>query len=270
MQVKDILRTNCLAVSEEDTLSSIFGKFGRGKHTEAVVVDSKDHFKGMLDKRTLIRSRIDYSTTKVRKFIAKTAVLTEEMPLNKAASLMFASDFHVLPVVDENKKVIGIAGARDLLSEVIDELDGTASEVGSMKLITMKDSDSVASAISLMHQKRMGHIPLVDEQGRLTGIASLIDIFRFHTASQQGSNPGRGAKHGRTSKSGQDAGDRPSYDALPIQNIMSRSVVTASPSATLKQIVKLLKASEVSDIVLVEDDKPVGIITSKDLLREVK
>jgi CBS domain-containing protein len=269
MQVKDILRTNYLAVTQDDTLSSVFGQFGRGKHTEAVVIDDKKTLVGMLDKRSLIRSRIDLSSTKVRKFVAKTATLTEDMELERAAELMFDSDFHVLPVIDQNRKLLGIAGARDVLEALQDKLTQRASELGTMKLMTLKDSDPIGKAIALLYQKKIDHIPLVDETGKLAGITSLVDIFRFHMASPQGSNPGRGGKHGRTSKSGQDSGERSSYDSMPLQNIMTRAVVTASPDTKGMQIVKLLKEGQVSDIVLVKDDVPVGIVTSKDLLREV-
>lgn len=271
MQVKDILRKNYLAAAPDDVLSSVFGKLGRGKHTEAVIIDAKGLFVGMLNKRALIRSRIDASETKVKGFVAKTSTLTEEMTLERAAALMFASDFHVLPVVDKNKKVIGIAGARDLLSEVQDSFTQSAQDLGTMKLITLNDSDPVAKAVGLFHKTGIDHIPLVDKQGRLTGIASFIDLVaKFHLSGARGAVSGRRGKHGRTaSTSGQDSGDRPTYDTLPLQNVMTRLVVTASPNAKVTQIIKLLKDNEISDVVLVEDEKPVGIITSKDLLREV-
>ncbi|HSU72412.1 MAG TPA: CBS domain-containing protein [Candidatus Binatia bacterium] len=270
MQVKDILRTNYLSAKPDDTLASVFGKLGRGKHTEAVIVDGKGIFIGMLNKRALIRSRIDASETKVKGFVAKTATLTEDMVLEQAARLMHAADFHVLPVVDKNKHVLGIAGARDLLDAVQGTFTQSARELGTMKLITLQDSDPVSKAVGLFHKTGIDHIPLVDEQGRLTGIASFVDLVaRFHLSGARGAVSGRKGKHGRTSASGQDSGDRPNYDSLPLQNVMTRLVVTASPNAKVQQIIKLLRDNEISDIVLVEDERPVGIITSKDLLREV-
>jgi len=202
MQVKDILRKNYLAVSTNDVLSGVFGKLGRGKHTEAVIMDDKGRFVGMLDKRALIRSRIEAEQTKVQRFVAKTATLTEDMPLEKAAHLMHSSDFHVLPVLDKNKKVIGIAGARDVLDELQDSLKNyTASEIGTMKLIKLNDSEPVAKAVTLFHRTGIDHIPLVDDAGKLSGIVSFVDLVaKFHVGSAKGAMTGRNRKHGRTSE----------------------------------------------------------------------
>jgi CBS domain-containing protein len=271
MQVKDVLRINYLAISPNDTLSSVFGKLEKGKHTEAVALDDQGRYAGMLWKRALIRGRIDPAATKAKNFITKPATLTAEMPLEEAARLLHESDFHVLAVLDKGKRVLGICGARDVLDNLQHLLgDAKASEVGTMKLITLRDTDPLAKAVAVLHHDKIDHIPLIDGSGRLTGVASVFDIaIRFHLGTPQGSVSGRHGKHGRTSHSGQDSGERPNYDALPLQNVMSRILITASPKTRATDIVKLLLENELSDVILVEGDRPVGIVTTKDLLHEV-
>ncbi|MBI4144651.1 CBS domain-containing protein [Candidatus Woesearchaeota archaeon] len=269
MQVKDILRLNYLAVSPDDTLSFVFGKLGRGKHTEAVVLDNKGYYAGMVWKRALIRSRVDPAETKVRKFVGKPAALALDMTLERAAMLMHNSDFHVLPVLDK-KVLLGIVGARDVLDELSGKLKGMkADEVGTMKLNVLTEDDSIGKAVSLFSDKRIDHAPVVDKAGKLVGVVSVVDLLTKYLISARGALSGRHGKHGRTSKSGQDPGERPSFELLPVGNIMERIVVTASPKTSASEIIRLIHDNGISAVVLVSDNEPVGIVTTKDLLYEV-
>ncbi len=269
MNVQDILRTNQLEISATDTLSSVFGKLSKG-HTEALVVDEKGHYVGMLSKRMLLKSRIDASITKAKNYVMKTATLTNTTTLERAAELLNASDTHVLPVLN-GEKVIGICGARDVLASLQSNF-GTrkAIELGSTKLVVLQEGDAIVKALALLREKHIDRIPVVDKNGKLSGIISVIDILlRYGSGTPHGAVSGRNAKQGKTSHSGGDAGDRPDYTQLPVSNIMTKIVTTCSPNAKAADVIKLLNDQGISSVILVQQDLPVGIVTTKDLLREV-
>ncbi len=268
MNVKDILRTNHLEVSDNDTIVSVIGKLSKG-HTEAVVVDAKGKYVGMLWKRKLIRSRIT-PEEKVKNFLMKSASLTYTSSVEDAAKKLQAADAHVLPVVEDGK-VIGICGARDILSALQTKLAGmTAADCGSMSLTVLNEDDPIAKAVTLFHDEHIHRIPVVDKNGKLAGIVSLIDLLiRYASGSAKGAVSGRHGKHGRTSHSGFDSGEKPSFPQLPVGNIMTKLVTTCSPNAKAADVVKLLNDQGISSVVLVQNDSPVGIVTTKDLLREV-
>jgi CBS domain-containing protein len=46
---------------------------------------------------------------------------------------------------------------------------------------------------------------------------------------------------------------------------MTESVVTAAPDATVREIAELMRERNVGSVVLVEDGKPVGFLTDRDL-----
>ncbi|MBI4150712.1 CBS domain-containing protein [Candidatus Woesearchaeota archaeon] len=268
MNVKDILRTNHLEVSQDDTIVSVIGKLSKG-HTEAVVVDAKGKYVGMLWKRKLIRSRIT-PEEKVKNFLLKSASLTYTSTIEDAAKKLHSADCHVLPVV-ENGKVLGICGARDVLQALQTKLAGcTAIDCGSMSLTVLKEDDAIAKAVTLFHDEHIHRIPVVDKNGKMVGIVSLIDLLvRYASGSARGAVSGRQGKHGRTSHSGIDAGDKPSFPQLPVSNIMTKLVATCSPNAKASDVIKLLNDQGISSVILVQNDLPVGIVTTKDLLREV-
>jgi CBS domain-containing protein len=223
----------------------------------------------MLWKRKLIRSRIT-PEEKVKHFLMKSASLTYTSSVEDAAKKLHAADAHVLPVVEKGK-VLGICGARDVLTALQAKLAGkSAADCGSMSLTVLKEDDAIAKAVTLFHDEHIHRIPVVDKNGKLMGIVSLVDLLlRYAAGSAKGAVSGRASKHGRTSHSGTDGGEKPSFPQLPVSNIMTKLVATCSPNAKAADVVKLLNDQGISSVVLVQNDSPVGIVTTKDLLREV-
>jgi CBS domain-containing protein len=54
-----------------------------------------------------------------------------------------------------------------------------------------------------------------------------------------------------------------------IREVMTESVVTAEPQRTVREIAELMRERNVGSVVLVEDDKPVGFVTDRDLTLSV-
>lgn len=53
------------------------------------------------------------------------------------------------------------------------------------------------------------------------------------------------------------------------QGLEEKSIVTASPDSTIQEIAQLLARQNVGCVVIVEDEKPVGIITDRDIVVSV-
>lgn len=267
MQVSDILRTNYLSVNQNDPLSKVFGKLG-ADHKEAVVVDDKGNYVGMLQKRALIKSHVDVTAVKVKTIANKPATLTLDTSVERAGALMHTADCHVLPVLD-GKKVLGIAGARDVLETVKAKLGSAkVNDLCTKTVHTLLDTDAIAKALPLFREQKLDHLPIVDKNENLVGIVSVMDLITRFLGQAQGSPSGRKGKHGRSSKSGQDSGEKTSFTALPLMDIMTKLVATISPNAKATDAITLMRQREISSIIVVQNDKPVGILTSKDLLRE--
>ncbi len=52
---------------------------------------------------------------------------------------------------------------------------------------------------------------------------------------------------------------------MKLSNIFTKKVITAGPEATLASIARLMREHNVGDVVVVEDERPIGIITDRDL-----
>jgi hypothetical protein len=53
---------------------------------------------------------------------------------------------------------------------------------------------------------------------------------------------------------------------IPISTIMNTAPVTVESSVTLNEIVKLMQEKKTDGVIVVEDSRPVGVVTEKDLL----
>lgn len=111
-----------------------------------------------------------------------------------ALSLMMGGGIRHLPVVDREGHVIGIMSDRDIRTTIGDPmslLSGPRAydEVLATPVARMMTVEPVVvprnAAIEVVAQRLMVHrlsaVPVVDEQGRLVGIVSYIDLLRHFT-----------------------------------------------------------------------------------------
>jgi CBS domain-containing protein len=57
--------------------------------------------------------------------------------------------------------------------------------------------------------------------------------------------------------------------AILVRDIMSRAVKTVRPSSTVKEAVEKMNKFGIGSVVVVDGDRPLGIITERDILRRV-
>ena len=86
-----------------------------------------------------------------------------------------------LPVV-EDRKVVGIVSERDLIYCLRDHgaevLDWPVSRVMTSPAITVEPSTPVLSALAMMTQRRIRHLPVL-AGGELAGIVSIGDLVKY-------------------------------------------------------------------------------------------
>jgi len=111
---------------------------------------------------------------------------------NAAAQIMWEHDCGVVPVVDANKRVVGVVTDRDLCMAVHFQnrplTDIPIAGVMAQQVCTCLAEDDVIEAERLMAEKQIHRLPVVtDDDGSLIGILSLADVARQtrNTTSRQ-------------------------------------------------------------------------------------
>jgi CBS domain-containing protein len=102
--------------------------------------------------------------------------------VHDALGLMFAHNIGVLPIVDERRRVVGIATDRDLARAVY--LAGRSparipmAEAMTTPAYTIGQHAPIRLAVSALRAHHIRRLPVVDDEERLVGLLSLDDLAR--------------------------------------------------------------------------------------------
>jgi CBS domain-containing protein len=115
-----------------------------------------------------------------------------EDSLAAAASVMWRKDCGVVPVVDDEGRIVGVLTDRDICMALATRPQ-TASEVSvegvmSREVRSCKATDEIRDALEIMRSGQLRRLPVLDGEGRLAGILSVSDIV-LH------SDRGKGKRH---------------------------------------------------------------------------
>jgi CBS domain-containing protein len=86
-------------------------------------------------------------------------------------------------VSPDGREVSGIVTERDVVRRLVDGTDfltGPVSEIMTADVQTCTAQDSVQSLMTIMTERRIRHLPVVDDHGRMTGIVSIGDAVKSH------------------------------------------------------------------------------------------
>ncbi|MGD2182859.1 CBS domain-containing protein [Lusitaniella coriacea] len=155
-------------------------------------------------------------------------------------------------LVMQDAKLLGIFTERDIVRlTAIDEPLETLkiSEVMAQPVVTITEDNfkDIFAALFLFRRYRIRHLPLTNNSGQLTGVVSPESI-------RQVLRPANLLKMRR------------------VADVMSKTVIRASPETSVLTIAQLMAAQRVSCVAIVEEDedgylRPVGIITERDIVQ---
>lgn len=110
------------------------------------------------------------------------ASVRPEQTLAAAAQLMWDYDCGAVPVVDANRKVLGMITDRDVCMATWSRSHSPTrifvAEVMSRDVAICRPQDTIARAESIMRANKVRRLPVVDSYEQLIGIISLADIAR--------------------------------------------------------------------------------------------
>jgi IMP dehydrogenase len=103
--------------------------------------------------------------------------LSKDAFLSDAKLLMAEYKIGGIPVVDANKKLIGIVTNRDLRFEH-DDKKSVADLMTSKSLVTAKENTTMDEAELILQENKIEKLPVIDEKGILIGLITYRDISK--------------------------------------------------------------------------------------------
>jgi len=90
-------------------------------------------------------------------------------------------------LVLEGEEPVGIVSERDLMTRVIlagkDPTKTTVADVMTREVVCVEEGASAESAMAIMTERRIRHLPVVQE-GRVSGMISIGDLVRWASRNQ--------------------------------------------------------------------------------------
>ncbi len=96
------------------------------------------------------------------------------------ASLMNQHDVGSVPVVESDRRLVGIVTDRDIVVKVVaagrNPEQTPVEEVMTPNPVSCKEHDDLEYALKLMKERQVRRMPIVDGSGRLAGIIAQADV----------------------------------------------------------------------------------------------
>jgi CBS domain-containing protein len=112
---------------------------------------------------------------------ANVITITPDQTIRDALTTLAQHNVGALVVIDSANKPVGIISERDIVrlaakNENLFSLK--INEVMTTNLILGVPQDELRAVANIMTEKRIRHLPIVDDQGKLIGIISIGDIVK--------------------------------------------------------------------------------------------
>lgn len=92
-------------------------------------------------------------------------------------------------MVMQNDQVMGIFTERDVLRRIIGEgrnvADVTVGEVMTSEVVCCRPETDLDDVSAIMKTRRVRHVPVCDDDGKLYGVVSIGDVNAFHATNQE-------------------------------------------------------------------------------------
>lgn len=269
MDITSIIAKQFVSFPADTTISEMIGKLKQTGKRAGLVFDGKKYL-GLVSQKALLQTRIDPVTTKVSKFVQKTPVIEDHATVLETAYLMFQSNLELVPVQGE-EGIMGVVNTLDLVQEAMELPEVQTLKVKDIRVLKIPPigkNDQIASAMGIMHEEHIDHLPLV-EAGKVYGIVSFQDIMKKYLQWPQRRPVGaKFTKQAGGSKSA--ASDMPHLPSLPVSSFSTNENLTTiqmddSLTNALAQMVK----GNVYNALVLDGADFVGLLTVKNILRYI-
>jgi len=216
-----------------------------------IVVDKKGRYKGILTNEKLIRYLFN-PDVKVEKIYINIKPL-KTLNYVEIGRKMVAANTRVLPVEINGKiELISIWDVlRNLSENDKNYFENTLARDVMNPPITVYENDDIKKVISIMKNRGVSRVIVVDKDGRAVGILSISDIVRYFTFKKERATRGeRGEIEER----------------LEIKGLLSGKLIYVKPDDNLYKVIKALDQNKIFAVPVLEKEIPIGIITAKDIL----
>ena len=172
--------------------------------------------------------------------------IDKDQNLSDALKLLRKHNVSRLPVIN-NKELVGIISERDIANKLgsskYESMPASRLHISSVMVkdvCTVPQTMQLGEVAKLMLEKGIGSVPVMDGD-KMVGIVSKADFVTLAVGI--------------------------AFDKITVKELMTKDLKFVSPTERLIHARRIMLESNVGRLPVIEDEKLVGMITSKDLMR---
>jgi CBS domain-containing protein len=255
MDIADIATREYVEVSADERLGKVRSVFER-ENPKGVIVTEGEEYAGIITQRALLQSHVEDST-KAAALAGSAPKIDRTEDVRDVARMLIEGDTKVAPVF-ESGELWGVVSADGLLGAVLEHLDAlTVSQIYTEDVATIREDTRVGQAINLLRERGVSRLPVLNENGLLSGVVTTHDIVDVVVRNMD--NPTTGERSGELDR----------MLDLPIYDIMNAPVETVTPDTSVREAVSRMFEYDYDGLAVTPRgaDTVAGVLTKTDVLR---
>ncbi|ELY45761.1 CBS domain-containing protein [Natronorubrum tibetense] len=261
MNIADIATRDYIEVDVGQRMGKVRSTFENG-NPKGIIVTNDGAYEGVISEREVLQSHVE-DDAKVAALIKPSRndpapKIDREENVREAARLLIESNSKVAPVF-EHGDLWGVITDDAILEAVLENLDALSVEdIYTDDPVTLKEDDGIGKAINYLRENGISRLPVLNENGFLTGVVTTHDIADFVI------------RENHTTTTGDRVGDSQRLLDVPVYDIMNSPVVTTTLEVTAKEAVETMLEKDYAGLMVTPEDDDrvvIGVITKTDILR---
>lgn len=255
MKVEDVMTKDFHTLKPEDRVIDFISLMEKYRLHEACVVDEKGNLVGFVHYRILAQKNTpDPTQTKIESIMTHAPSLKKDEDFENAVKFLFESGFRAVPVV-EDEKPVGLFTVFDVIKVLKNDKnisEKTAEEVMTPAIVINQKED-IGKARFLMREKNISRLPVVDDEDKLVGEVTVLDLLKAIQPKERISWYSMAA-------------EKLTIMGTEVSAIMNTMPITAEKNTKIGEIIEKMLSEKKRGCIIVENNEPLGVVTAKDII----
>ncbi|PSP66814.1 CBS domain-containing protein [Halobacteriales archaeon QS_1_69_70] len=257
MNIADIATEEYIQVAVDERLGQVRSLFER-ENPKGIVVTAGGDYEGVVTERQLLQSHVE-DDAKVQVMVRNNVPTVERTDDVREVARMLVEGATKIAPVFEGGRLWGIVTEDAILEAVLENLDVlTVQQIYTEEVVTLAEDDTLGKAINHLREHGISRLPVVNENGRLTGMVTTHDIADFAVRTME------------RQRKGDRSGEADRMLDLPVYDLMNSPVATVDLDDSVRSAVQRMLEHDYAGLVVTpdhDDSLVAGILTKTDVLR---
>jgi CBS domain-containing protein/ribosome-associated translation inhibitor RaiA len=256
MDIADIATSEYVDVDADQRLGKVRSIFER-ENPKGIIVTEDGEYAGIITQKVLVQSHVE-DNAKAKGLMRAAPKVNRTDDVREVARVLVEGGSKIAPVFEADQ-LWGIVTEDAILDAVLENLDALdVEEIYTTDVVTVTEDTHIGQAINHFREHGVSRLPVLDEDGYLSGMVTTHDIVDVVVRDMN------------KSTRGERAGGNDRILDIPVYDVMSSPVATISYEESVRDAVTRMLENDYAGLVVTPegDDRLVaGIITKTDVLR---